>query len=99
MSNSSASRTKDFLIDPKNIYVNITALLTIIGFVFWLSNVHSITMQNEKELSSIRLQIKEIDTKTSEKLHQMNLNMVIMNRSLGSIEGKLELIVKGKANH
>jgi hypothetical protein len=51
-------------------------------------------MQNEKELSAIRLQIKEIDTKTSEKLHQMNLNMVLMNRSLGSIEGKLELIVK-----
>lgn len=93
MSNSS---TRDLLLDPKNVYVNITALLTIIGFVFWLSNVHSITMQNEKELSSIRLQIKEIDTKTSEKLHQMNLNMVLMNRSLGSIEGKLELIVKDK---
>lgn len=93
MSNSS-TRPKDFLFDPKNVYVNITALITIIGFVFWLSNVHSITMQNEKELSAIRLQIKEIDTKTSEKLHQMNLNMVLMNRSLGSIEGKLELIVK-----
>lgn len=87
---------KDLLLDSKNIYVSVTALISILGFVFWLSKVHSTTIQNEKELSAIRSYIREVDSKTSDKLNQMNLNMTMINRSLGSIEGKLEMIVEQK---
>jgi len=65
------------------------ALAILMGGAVWLTTLHSIATRNSEEISELKLEFYQSKT-------EINLRLSDLDKRLGRIEGKLDLLIDRK---
>tara|TARA_R110000796_G_scaffold252618_2_gene388746 strand:+ start:8657 stop:8917 length:261 start_codon:yes stop_codon:yes gene_type:complete len=67
----------------------LAALSVLIGGVVWLTTLHSISEQNSKDITELRVSLDQTKTKIYARLNDLDTR-------LGRIEGKIDMLIDAK---